>query len=234
MGQGGGAPGMNGDLRIYPKPGYVVAVLANIDPPAAARISEYLDARLPTRAMTTMLYDGPRRCLAHGDVPGRVDRDIRPPWTVLCNARGRRRRRTTRTRCRFGDGDTSAAWPCAASSRRAPACHQIRRLIPLRAAVQTPACCQATPGDDLQSTLLRWRVARCYPPVSHSQATRAATCRSTATRSSSWALRSAAGPRAAIAAIGAPAGGTTTAREVYPLPGSATDAKPRPRTAATS
>jgi D-alanyl-D-alanine carboxypeptidase len=48
VGHGGGAPGMNGDLRIYPKSGYVVAVLTNIDPPAAQRISDYLDARLPT------------------------------------------------------------------------------------------------------------------------------------------------------------------------------------------
>jgi D-alanyl-D-alanine carboxypeptidase len=47
VGHGGGGPGMNGDLRIYPKSGYVVAVLANIDPPAAERISEYLDGRLP-------------------------------------------------------------------------------------------------------------------------------------------------------------------------------------------
>jgi D-alanyl-D-alanine carboxypeptidase len=47
IGHGGGAPGINGDLRIYPKSGYVVAVLANIDPPAAQRISEYLDPRLP-------------------------------------------------------------------------------------------------------------------------------------------------------------------------------------------
>jgi CubicO group peptidase (beta-lactamase class C family) len=47
VGHGGGAPGMNGDLRIYPKSGYVIAVLANIDPPAAQRISEYLDPRLP-------------------------------------------------------------------------------------------------------------------------------------------------------------------------------------------
>lgn len=47
VGHGGGAPGMNGDLRIYPESGYVVAVLANIDPPAAQRISEYLDPRLP-------------------------------------------------------------------------------------------------------------------------------------------------------------------------------------------
>jgi D-alanyl-D-alanine carboxypeptidase len=48
VGHGGGALGMNGDLRIYPKSGYVVAVLANIDPPAAQRIAEYLDPRLPT------------------------------------------------------------------------------------------------------------------------------------------------------------------------------------------
>ena len=47
VGHGGGAPGMNGDLRIYPKSGYVVAVLANMDPPAAQRIGEYLDRRLP-------------------------------------------------------------------------------------------------------------------------------------------------------------------------------------------
>jgi len=49
VGHSGGAPGTNGDLRIYPGSGYVVAVLANIDPPAAQRISEYLDPRLPTQ-----------------------------------------------------------------------------------------------------------------------------------------------------------------------------------------
>jgi CubicO group peptidase (beta-lactamase class C family) len=48
VGHGGGAPGISGDLKIYPKSGYVVAVLANLDPPAAQRISEYLDPRLPT------------------------------------------------------------------------------------------------------------------------------------------------------------------------------------------
>ena len=47
VGHGGGAPGMNGDLRIYPKSGYVVAVLANLDPPAAGQITEFLDLRLP-------------------------------------------------------------------------------------------------------------------------------------------------------------------------------------------
>ena len=48
VGHGGGAPGMNGDLKIYPKSGYVVAVLANMDPPSAQRISEYLDPGLPS------------------------------------------------------------------------------------------------------------------------------------------------------------------------------------------
>ncbi len=47
VGHGGGAPGMSGDLRIYPKSGYVVAVLTNLDPPAADQITEYLDGRLP-------------------------------------------------------------------------------------------------------------------------------------------------------------------------------------------
>jgi D-alanyl-D-alanine carboxypeptidase len=44
VGHGGGAPGMNGDLRIYLKSAYVVAVLANIDPPAAQRVSEWFCA----------------------------------------------------------------------------------------------------------------------------------------------------------------------------------------------
>jgi D-alanyl-D-alanine carboxypeptidase len=47
VGHGGGAPGMNGDLRIYPKSGYVVAVLANMDPPAAQQLSNYVGLRLP-------------------------------------------------------------------------------------------------------------------------------------------------------------------------------------------
>jgi hypothetical protein len=38
---------MNGDLKIYPQSGYVVAVLSNLDPPAAQRISLFLDSRLP-------------------------------------------------------------------------------------------------------------------------------------------------------------------------------------------
>lgn len=47
VGHGGGAPGMNGDLRIYPQTGYVVAVLSNLDPPAAQQVSAFLEPRLP-------------------------------------------------------------------------------------------------------------------------------------------------------------------------------------------
>jgi len=47
VGHSGGAPGMNGDLRIYPKSGYVIAVLSNLDPPAASQITSFVDPRLP-------------------------------------------------------------------------------------------------------------------------------------------------------------------------------------------
>ena len=47
IGHGGGAPGMNGDLVIYPDSGYTIAVLANMDPPAAQRISSFVADRLP-------------------------------------------------------------------------------------------------------------------------------------------------------------------------------------------
>ena len=49
VGHSGGAPGMNGDLRVYPQSGYITVVLANMDPPAAGRIATWLDARLPTQ-----------------------------------------------------------------------------------------------------------------------------------------------------------------------------------------
>ena len=47
FGHGGGAPGMNGDLQICPTAGYVVAALANMDPPAASRVSRFVTSRLP-------------------------------------------------------------------------------------------------------------------------------------------------------------------------------------------
>jgi D-alanyl-D-alanine carboxypeptidase len=49
FGHGGGAPGMNGALQICPGPGYVVVVLANMDPPAASRVADFVTNRLPTK-----------------------------------------------------------------------------------------------------------------------------------------------------------------------------------------
>ncbi len=49
FGHGGGAPGMNGDLKICPLSGYVVAVLSNFDPPAAQRVSDFAINRLPEK-----------------------------------------------------------------------------------------------------------------------------------------------------------------------------------------
>jgi len=49
FGHGGGAPGMNGELKICPGPSYVVAVLSNLDPPAASRVADFLTNRLPMK-----------------------------------------------------------------------------------------------------------------------------------------------------------------------------------------
>lgn len=46
VGHGGGAPGMNGVLAIYPEAGYVVVVLANRDPPAAMAIDRFIADRV--------------------------------------------------------------------------------------------------------------------------------------------------------------------------------------------
>lgn len=47
-GHGGGSPGMNGRLAIFRRSGYVVIALANLDPPAADAIVQFIDRRLPT------------------------------------------------------------------------------------------------------------------------------------------------------------------------------------------
>jgi D-alanyl-D-alanine carboxypeptidase len=44
VGHPGGAPGMNGELWIHPRSGHVVAVLANIDPPATHRVTGWVCA----------------------------------------------------------------------------------------------------------------------------------------------------------------------------------------------
>ena len=46
-GHGGGAPGMNGELRIFPQLGYVVVSLSNLDPPAATRLVDFFSLRMP-------------------------------------------------------------------------------------------------------------------------------------------------------------------------------------------
>lgn len=50
FGHGGGAPGMNGDLRIYPDQGIVVAGLSNLDPPAVSRLIDHYLLRMPLEA----------------------------------------------------------------------------------------------------------------------------------------------------------------------------------------
>jgi CubicO group peptidase (beta-lactamase class C family) len=47
FGHGGGAPGMNGVLAILPGSGHVVVVLANLDPPAAGELANFIIERLP-------------------------------------------------------------------------------------------------------------------------------------------------------------------------------------------
>ena len=46
-GHGGGAPGMNGELRVYPEVGYVVVALSNFDPPNATRVVDFFEKRMP-------------------------------------------------------------------------------------------------------------------------------------------------------------------------------------------
>ena len=52
VGHGGGAPGMNGELLIDPQSGYAIAVLANLDPPAAQGVADFVSARLPSSKPT--------------------------------------------------------------------------------------------------------------------------------------------------------------------------------------
>jgi D-alanyl-D-alanine carboxypeptidase len=46
-GHGGGAPGMNGDLRVFPQLGYVLVILSNQDPPAASSLADFFTLRMP-------------------------------------------------------------------------------------------------------------------------------------------------------------------------------------------
>ena len=46
VGHGGGAPGMNCDLRMYWDSGYTVIVMSNFSPPVAQQISRYVEERI--------------------------------------------------------------------------------------------------------------------------------------------------------------------------------------------
>ena len=48
-GHGGGAPGMNAILRVYPESGQSVIVLGNLDSPSASRLGDWLHARMPLK-----------------------------------------------------------------------------------------------------------------------------------------------------------------------------------------
>jgi CubicO group peptidase (beta-lactamase class C family) len=48
-GHGGGAPGMNAVLRVYPESGQAVIVLCNLDSPSASHIADWLHARMPLK-----------------------------------------------------------------------------------------------------------------------------------------------------------------------------------------
>jgi D-alanyl-D-alanine carboxypeptidase len=56
FGHGGGAPGINGKLLVFPAGGYVIVALGNLDPPSAEQLVDFVAARLPakeTSAATT-------------------------------------------------------------------------------------------------------------------------------------------------------------------------------------
>jgi D-alanyl-D-alanine carboxypeptidase len=47
FGHSGAAPGINGELRVYPRTGHVIAVLSNLEPPAGMRVAAFAGHRLP-------------------------------------------------------------------------------------------------------------------------------------------------------------------------------------------
>src|SRR5215468_10148026 len=49
LGHGGGAPGMNAILRVYPESGQLVIVLCNLESPSASRMGDWLHARMPLK-----------------------------------------------------------------------------------------------------------------------------------------------------------------------------------------
>jgi D-alanyl-D-alanine carboxypeptidase len=46
-GHAGGAPGRNGEVRVYPELGYVLVGLTNLEPPLAERVIDIFANRMP-------------------------------------------------------------------------------------------------------------------------------------------------------------------------------------------
>jgi CubicO group peptidase (beta-lactamase class C family) len=83
VGHGGGGPGINGELTMYRGTGYTIAVLANIDPPAATNVKRLFDGllleatgQLPAPAATGNTefvlagHDDARLVTVYGDFSG--------------------------------------------------------------------------------------------------------------------------------------------------------------------
>jgi hypothetical protein len=47
-GHGGGAPGVNGEPHLFPS-GYIVVVLANLDPPSATAMESFIQTKVPVQ-----------------------------------------------------------------------------------------------------------------------------------------------------------------------------------------
>jgi D-alanyl-D-alanine carboxypeptidase len=87
FGHSGGAPGQNGDLRVFPDSGYVIVALSNFDPPAATRLMEFIAVRLPiaaTSVPTATIVDD----FESGALTGwTIDRRGSGSWFVYENGR---------------------------------------------------------------------------------------------------------------------------------------------------
>ena len=72
-GHGGGAPGMNGELRIFPALDVVVIGLGNVDPPAVSRLVDYYQVRMPLTADAAPGTAAPETRPARSHVDGIAD-----------------------------------------------------------------------------------------------------------------------------------------------------------------
>ena len=64
FGHGGGSPGMNGRLSVFPSSNYVVVALANIDPPAADDMAGFIVRQKPNPYHCYWCADEPNAALS--------------------------------------------------------------------------------------------------------------------------------------------------------------------------